>query len=155
MLSIVQAESEETLARVQELFREYADSLGINLCFQDFEKELAGLPGDYAPPAGRLYLAFEEARPAGCVGLRKISADVCEMKRLYVRPLYRGKGVGRRLALTLIEDARKIGYSRMFLDTVPSMKRAIALYRSLGFKPIAPYRHSPIEDAMFMELRLT
>lgn len=155
MLTIVQAEFHENLAQVRELFREYADSLGFDLCFQDFEKELAGLPGDYAPPAGRLYLAFEEARPAGCVGLRKISADVCEMKRLYVRPLDRGKGVGRRLAMTLIEDARKIGYSRMFLDTVRSMKRAIALYGSLGFKPIEPYRHNPIEDAMFKELRLT
>lgn len=155
MLKIARAHTPKYLGTVRELFREYADSLGVDLCFQDFEKELAGLPGDYAPPSGRLYLALDDKDPAGCVALRKISRDVCEMKRLYVRPLFRGSSVGRQLARKLIGDARRIGYQRMRLDTLPTMKRAQALYTSLGFKLIPPYRDNPVEGATFMELRLT
>lgn len=154
MLKIVEAHTEEHLETLRKLFREYADSLGFDISFQNFEKELAELPGDYAPPAGRLYLAIEGKRSAGCIALRKLSVDDCEMKRFYVCPLFRGKGVGKRLAAALIGEARQIGYKRMLLDTVPSMKRAIVLYRALGFKPIPPYRHNPIAGASFMELVL-
>lgn len=136
------------------LFREYADSLGFDLSFQNFEQELAELPGHYAPPGGRLYLAFEKGRPAGCIALRKISDEDCEMKRFYVCPLYRGKGVGKKLATLVIGEARQIGYKRILLDTVPAMKRAISLYRALGFKRIPAYRENPVPGASFMELVL-
>ncbi|MBI4240630.1 MAG: GNAT family N-acetyltransferase [Candidatus Rokubacteria bacterium] len=149
---IFQAESKDDLAHVRTLFREYADSLGLDLGFQGFERELAELPGEYAPPHGRLLLARSGTEIAGCVGLRRIADGVSEMKRLYVRPDYRGKGIGKRLALAVIEEARRIGYARMRLDTLPSMGEAIALYRSLGFRPIEPYRYNPVPGAMFMEL---
>ena len=154
MVKIVPAQSGQSIETARVLFREYADSLGVDLCFQDFEKELATLPGDYAPPSGRLYLALEEAGPSGCVGLRKISSEICELKRLYVRPLFRGKGVGRRLVLEAVKNARRIGYQRMRLDTLPSMKRAQELYLSMGFKPIPPYRANPVPGADFLELEL-
>lgn len=126
----------------------------MDLCFQGFEKELADLPGEYAPPGGRLYLAFVKEELAGCVGLRKIAEGICEMKRLYVRPLSRGQGIGRRLVLELVKDARELGYSKMRLDTLPSMKRAQELYRSMGFKPIDPYRPNPVAGALYLELNL-
>lgn len=154
MLKLAEAKSKQEIELVRSLFREYADSLGIDLCFQDFEQELAGLPGDYAPPAGRLYLAYQDQQPAACVGLRKIGEGICEMKRLYVRPLYRGQGIGRQLVLTLVKDARALGYSRMRLDMLPSMKRALELYKTIGFKPIDPYRSNPVPGAMFLELNL-
>lgn len=154
MLKLIRAESKEQIDLARVLFREYAASLGVDLCFQDFETELANLPGDYAPPAGRLYLAYEDEQPAGCVGLRKIDDEICEMKRLYVRPLSRGQGIGRQLVLALVKDARELGYSRMRLDTLPSMKRAFELYRTMGFKPIGPYRANPVPGAMFLELNL-
>lgn len=154
MMKIIEAHSPEHIEIVRNLFREYADSLGFDLCFQNFEQELAELPGDYAPPEGRLYLALEWSRPAGCVALRKLADDTCEMKRFYVRPLFRGRGVGKKLATALIGEARQMGYKRMLLDTVPSMQRAIVLYRALGFRPVAPYRDNPIEGATFMELLL-
>jgi len=154
MPRIIEAHSPEHIEIARNLFKEYAASLGFDLCFQNFEQELAELPGDYAPPEGRFYLALERSRPAGCVALRKLAADACEMKRFYVRPLFRGRGVGKKLATALIGEARQMGYKRMFLDTVPSMQRAIVLYRALGFRPVAPYRDNPIEGATFMELLL-
>lgn len=154
MLKIFQAKTEESLELVRILFEEYADSLGFDLCFQDFEEELANLPGGYALPEGRLLLGTYRDQVAGCVALRKLSEGVCEMKRLYVRPDLRGLKIGRALAEAVIEQARSIGYARMRLDTVPSMNIARALYMSLGFKETSPYRHNPIEGAVFMELTL-
>jgi ribosomal protein S18 acetylase RimI-like enzyme len=154
MARIVQADKPEDVETVRALFREYAASIGVDLSFQGFEQGLAGLPGDYTPPTGRLYLAYVEEAPAGCVGLRKIEEGVCEMKRLYVRPLYRGKGIGRQLVLALAKDGRELGYSKVRLDTLPTMKRAQELYRAMGFKPTDPYRANPVEGALFLELNL-
>jgi len=129
--------------------------LGFNLCFQSFDQELAGLPGDYAPPEGRLLLAHYDGALAGCVALHKLEPHVCEMKRLYLRPQFRGKGTGRALAETIIWEARAIGYRRMRLDSVePVMQAAVAMYRRLGFTEIAAYRPNPIPGAMYMELEL-
>jgi GNAT superfamily N-acetyltransferase len=151
----VQVESPAQIAQVRELFLEYANSLGFSLCFQNFDKELAGLPGDYAPPDGRLFLAEYEGQSAGCIALHKLEPGICEMKRLYLRAAFRGKGLGRALAEHLIAEARGIGYRHMRLDTVePVMKGAVVLYRQLGFKEIEPYRSNPIEGAMYMELSL-
>ena len=155
MFEFVQAVSPEEVSRARSLFEEYADRLGISLCFQNFEKELAELPGAYSPPDGRFFLAFDEAQLAGCVALRKIGGGACEMKRLYVRPEFRGKGMGRALALKIIEEARSLGYERMRLDTLPErMDAAIGMYRSLGFREIEPYYENPVEGALFMELSL-
>lgn len=156
-MTILQAETPDHLRETRLLFEEYAASLGFDLSFQDFEAELAGLPGAYAPPRGRLLLAFhdrEGGRPAGCVALREIEEGVCEMKRLYVRPDFRALRLGRALAEAVIAEARKIGYSSMRLDTVPSMGRAQDLYRTLGFREIPPYRFNPIPGTAFLELRL-
>jgi putative acetyltransferase len=153
--SFHQAESPAHIAQARELFLEYAQSLGFSLCFQNFEKELADLPGDYAPPQGRLLLAQYEGQPTGCVALRPKESRVCEMKRLYLRPQFRGKGLGRILAERIIAEAREIGYQRMRLDTVePVMKDAVAMYRKLGFKDIEPYCTNPEAGAMYMELQL-
>jgi putative acetyltransferase len=152
---ISQAESDSEIAQVRELFMEYAESLGFSLCFQNFDRELAELPGEYAPPGGRLLLARYGAEPAGCVALRSLEPGICEMKRLYIRPQFRGRGLGKMLANTSISEAKKIGYKTLRLDTVePKMKSAVALYRALGFREIAPYRPNPIEGAMYMELEL-
>jgi putative acetyltransferase len=159
-MKLIQVQSPEEVSRARELFEEYAVWLGLNLCFQNFEKELAELPGDYATPRGRLFLALEHDEVAGCVALRKIDGgksgdSVCEMKRLYVRPAFRGTGLGHTLVKTIIEAAREIGYAHMRLDTLPGkMDRAIAMYRSLGFKNIEPYYNNPVEGAAFMELEL-
>jgi putative acetyltransferase len=127
----------------------------VNLCFQNFEQELAGLPGYYAPPDGRLLLAEYEGQLAGCVALHKWETGVCEMKRLYLRPSFRGKGLGRVIAEKIIAEARNIGYRNMRLDTIePIMKDAVEMYRKLGFREIAPYRPNPIAGAMYMELQL-
>lgn len=154
MLSYIQAESPTDIEKTRELFLEYANSLGFSLCFQGFGKEVAGLPGAYAPPEGRLVLAFDDVDAAGCVALRKISPGICEMKRLYVRPAFRGRHLGRELAERIIAEARRIGYERMCLDTLPIMKEAIELYRTLGFHEISPYYANPVEGALFMELSL-
>jgi putative acetyltransferase len=150
-----QADSPLQVARARELFLEYAQSLGFSLCFQGFDKELAGLPGDYAPPEGRLLLTEYDGRLAGCVALHSLEPGICEMKRLYLRPEFRGKGLGRALAERIIAEARLIGYRRMRLDTVePVMRDAVAMYRKLGFREVAPYRTNPIAGAMYMELEL-
>jgi GNAT superfamily N-acetyltransferase len=155
VLTFAEAETPAQLAQARELFLEYAQSLGFSLCFQNFDQELASLPGDYAPPEGRLLLAKYESQLAGCVALHKLEAEVCEMKRLYLRPSFRGKGLGRALAERIIAEARQIGYRRMRLDTVePVMKDAVAMYRRLGFQQVAPYRSNPIAGAMYMELEL-
>ena len=154
-LSVFQGRSPTQIAQARELFLEYAQSLGFSLCFQNFDKELAGLPGDYAPPEGRLLLAEYNGQLAGCVALHKLEAGICEMKRLYLRPHFRGQGLGRALAERIIAEARRIGYERMRLDTVePVMKDAVAMYRKLGFKEIGPYRPNPIAGAVYMELKL-
>jgi putative acetyltransferase len=155
VLTFAQAETPEQIAQARELFLEYAQSLGFSLCFQNFDKELADLPGEYAPPAGRLLLAKFEGQLAACVALHKLDSGICEMKRLYLRPQFRGKGVGRALAERIIAEAREIGYQRMRLDTVePVMKDAVAMYRKLVFKEIAPYCANPMAGAIYMELEL-
>ncbi|HEY3616355.1 MAG TPA: GNAT family N-acetyltransferase [Candidatus Sulfotelmatobacter sp.] len=153
--AVAQAESPQQIAAARELFLEYAQSLGFSLCFQSFDKELAGLPGDYAPPEGRLLLATYQDQLAGCVALHPLGPQVCEMKRLYLRPQFRGKGLGRALVDQIIAEARQIGYQSIRLDTVePRMKDAVAMYRKLGFHEIAPYCSNPIAGALYMELDL-
>jgi len=154
-MEIVQAQSSQAVQHARELFQEYAAWLGISLCFQNFDQELAELPGEYMPTSGRLLLAQQDSDIAGCVALRKIDEGTCEMKRLFVRPNFRGKGLGRRLTESIIKEARQIGYERMRLDTLPGwMDRAVAMYRSLGFRDIEPYYHNPVAGAAFMELLL-
>ncbi len=154
-LSFLQTESPDQIAHARELFLEYAQSLGFSLCFQNFDKELAELPGDYAPPEGRLLLAEFEGQLAGCVALHKLAPNICEMKRLYLRPQFRGKSLGRALADRIIAEASQIGYQSMRLDTVePVMKDAVAMYRKIEFREIAPYCANPIAGALYMELRL-
>lgn len=157
MFHFVRAESEAQVEEARKLFLEYASWLGLDLCFQNFEQELAGLPGKYAAPEGRLLLALddESGALAGCVALRKLDQERCEMKRLYVRPYLRGKGLGRRLAESIIAEARGIGYRRMLLDTLPErMGQAVEMYRSMGFREVEPYYHNPVKGAVFMELLL-
>jgi putative acetyltransferase len=150
-----QAATPAQIAQARELFLEYAQSLGFSLCFQNFDQELAGLPGDYAPPGGRLLLAELSGELAGCVALHKFDNDICEMKRLYLRPKFRGKGLGRILAEAIIAEAHQIGYRRMRLDTVgPVMQDAVAMYRKLGFREIAPYRANPMAGTLYLELTL-
>jgi ribosomal protein S18 acetylase RimI-like enzyme len=159
MLQIIVAESANHIGQAQELFREYGSAREILPCVRDFERELATLPGAYGSPEGRLFLAFEEGQesagqPAGCVALRKFGHDSCEMKRLYVRPAFRGKGVGMMLVEKLISDARSIGYTRMVLDTLPTMREAHKLYRQLGFREIPAYWKNPIPGVLYFELLL-
>lgn len=154
-IEIAQAARRKHLEQVRGLFLEYAQSLGFTLCFQGFDKELAELPGRYAPPQGRLLLATINGLPAGCVALHKLEHDICEMKRLYTRPQFRGLGLGRQLTEKILAEARAIGYEKMRLDTiVGKMNRAIELYRQLGFLEINSYRPNPIPGALYMELEL-
>ena len=154
-MKLIQVQTDSEVQEARRLFEEYAAWLGVNLCFQNFEKELAELPGEYVPPTGRLFLAFDGDQVSGCVALRGLGELTCEMKRLYVRPDFRGKGLGRELTQKVINAARQIGYQRMRLDTLPGkMDRAIAMYRSLGFREIAPYYDNPVAGATFMELSL-
>lgn len=155
MVELIEATRGDLLGEVRALFREYAATLGISLCFQGFEEELAGLPGRYAPPGGTILLARGSGMLAGCVAMRPLDErGVCEMKRLYVRENARGLGLGGMLARTVIENARLAGYARMRLDTLPAMKAAMAMYERLGFKDIAPYCHNPHEGVRYMELVL-
>ena len=155
MIEITQAESPKQIEEIRRLFREYENWLGIDLCFQDFEKELANLPGKYVKPDGRLFLISVENKTAGCIALRKIDVDICEMKRLYVRGDFRGSGLGKMLVEKLIEEARSAGYKKMRLDTLPDkMPSAVRLYKSYGFCEIAPYYHNPHGETLFMELDL-
>jgi GNAT superfamily N-acetyltransferase len=154
-MNFIQASSLVEIEHARELFREYETWLNLDLCFQNFEKELAELPGAYAPPTGRLLLAFADDELAGCVALRRLSDKVCEMKRLFLRPQFHGRGLGRELAERIIEEARDIGYQRMRLDTLTEhMGNAIALYRALGFTEIEPYYNNPVPGALFLELML-
>ena len=148
-------ESGPDLEQIRALFLEYARSLNFNLCFQSFEKELQELPGLYGTPQGRLILCKVEGRAAGCIALKPLETGVCEMKRLFVRPEFRGKRLGAKLAAHIIGEARAIGYSAMRLDTIRgTMHDAIALYRSIGFEEIPPYYENPIPNACYMELKL-
>ena len=153
-MEIFQAQSAEQIAQARVLFEEYAADLGVDLCFQGFEAELAGLPGAYAPPNGRLLLAVQHDEVAGCIALRALEDSVCEMKRLFLRPAFRGQGLGLRLVRAAIDEARRIGYRAMRLDTLPTMAAAAALYHSLGFRTIPAYRHNPVPGTLYMELRL-
>jgi putative acetyltransferase len=151
---IVDGHGEEHLPAVRRLFEEYADSLEVDLGFQDFERELRELPGEYAPPTGRLLLALDGDEPAGCVALRPYEPEVCEMKRLYVRPTHQGTGLGRRLAEAILEAGRDAGYTAMRLDTLPTMEAARGLYRSLGFEEIEAYRPNPVHGTTYFQRRL-
>jgi GNAT superfamily N-acetyltransferase len=154
-MQIFAASTQEDIEHARTLFEEYAASLGISLCFQNFDDELKTLPGKYAPPGGRLLLATENDELAGCIALRKLDDGACEMKRLFVRPAYRSQGLGRVLVNKIIDEARILGYTHMRLDTLPGlMDKAIALYRSFGFNEIGPYCENPVEGAKFMELEL-
>jgi putative acetyltransferase len=154
-IRVVDAEGEAGLDHARHLFRayaeEYAGSIAETLCLQGFEAEVAGLPGRYAPPSGCLLLAMQGDSPAGCVGLRDLGDGTCEMKRLYVVPEFRGRGVGRLLVAEIIRRAERVGHQRMVLDTVPEMAQAIALYRSLGFANTSPYWDGPVDRTIYLE----
>ncbi len=154
-LGIEPAAGAQDMATLRVLFLEYQDWLGVDLCFQGFEQELASLPGDYAPPAGGVWLAHVEGALAGCVGLRPHDGGACEMKRLWVRPGFRGLGLGRRLAETSIAAAGRAGYRTLCLDTLAFMDRARALYQTLGFHEIPAYYDNPLEDVRYLELNLS
>jgi len=154
MIAIRPADFPTDLAIVRQLLREYAQDLGIDLSFQNFQAELASLPGRYAPPQGRLLLAWDGSRAVGCVALRPLDDGTCEMKRLYVQPEARSRQLGRRLAARICREASDAGYKRMRLDTLPTMSSPRRLYSTLGFEPIEPYVFNPIEGAVFLELQL-
>jgi len=154
MATIVPVRSPEQLSAVRGLFAEYVAWLGIDLSYQNFATEFAELPWHYAPPRGELLLALEDGGAAGCVAVKPIEGDACEFKRFFVRPSFRGRGLGLALGRAIVSEARRIGYRRMRLDTLPSMKAAVAVYVSLGFKPIEAYHPTPVPGTIFMELDL-
>lgn len=151
---IQEATSTKQLDMIRDLFREYEQFLQVDLCFQDFEEELAKLPGKYAPPDGALLLALSSDQPVGCIALRKLEEGICEMKRLYVKPQGRGTGLGSILASEIISIARRRGYSTMRLDTLDTLTEAIGLYQRLGFRQVAPYYDNPLPGALYWELDL-
>lgn len=154
-MQVKQATTSEDIEAARALFKEYEAWLGISLCFQNFDQELANLPGSYAPPKGRLFLVYESDQLAGSIALRPIDHTTCEMKRLFLRSDFRGKGLGRKMVESILKEAQTIGYLRIRLDTIPGrMSEAISLYRSFGFKEIEPYYDSPFGDTLFMELDL-
>ena len=154
-VELVEAASPEQIEQARALFLEYAESLSFSLCFQSFDEELKSLPGAYTPPGGRLLLANYHSQLAGCIALRPLEPTICEMKRLYVRPAFRGKGVGRLLVDRIIAEARVIGYQSMRLDTVvQEMQDGVALYRRRGFREIPPYRTNPVGGVIYLELAL-
>jgi len=142
------------LVAVRSLFQEYAESLNFDLDFQDFSQELETLPGKYSAPKGSILVAKENGETLGCVAVRPLGSEICEMKRLYVKPAHRGKKVGRELAMAIIEEAKRLGYKAMRLDTVEAMKEASALYWALGFQQIDAYYYNPLPGAMYFELKL-
>ncbi|MEO7795842.1 MAG: GNAT family N-acetyltransferase [Thermoanaerobaculia bacterium] len=147
---ITLAVSAEEIAIVRELFHEYHAQIGIDLCFQGFAHEVEGLPGEYAPPFGRLFLAAHDGAPVGCIALRAVDATRCEMKRLFLRPEARGLGLGRALVDLLLEEARAIGYEEIVLDTLPTLVEAQRIYEQLGFRDIPPYRENPVSGARYL-----
>lgn len=153
-IEIVTANGDAPFDKARLLFREYAERLGVDLCFQNFEQELIDLETIYSLPGGALLLAFCDREIAGCVAVRRFEAEICEMKRLYVKPQFQNCGIGGQLAAAIIEKGRELGYKRMRLDTLPSMNAAQKLYSSLGFKKIAAYRYNPDPQTVFMELDL-
>lgn len=155
MQTVAPARSNADLGEVRVMFREYAELVAEALCFQDYDRELAALPGEYAPPGGELLLARDAQGALGCVALRRLDPASGEMKRMYVRERSRGSGLGRRLAVAIIEEARKRKYERLLLDTLPKLATAISLYRSLGFREVGPYLPSPTPAAICFELRLS
>jgi putative acetyltransferase len=153
-MNIIHVQTPQHVEEIRSLFREYEQFLNVDLCFQGFEEELAGLPGRYGPPAGALLMALDGEYAAGCVALREIDEGVCEMKRLYVRPGYRGDGIGRQLAQSIIDQAISLGYTLMRLDTLDTLKQAMGLYSSFGFTKTAPYYDNPLEGVVYWELPL-
>jgi ribosomal protein S18 acetylase RimI-like enzyme len=145
----------ETADEARQLFSEYAQSLNIDLAFQNFEAELNSLPGKYGPPDGQLLLARVDGAAAGCIALRRLSEEICEMKRLYVRDAYRGLGIGRKLVAAIVEEAKNMHYGFIRLDTLPTMRQAQGLYQAFGFYDIEPYVYNPVIGTRFLELRLT
>ena len=154
MTQIIQAQTQDHYQWVRKLFQQYADFLGLDLEFQGFSQELANLPGDYSAPQGCILMAVRAAEFVGCVALRPLEGSICEMKRLFVLPGFQGQKIGRALALGIIDEARARGYARMRLDTIASMTEAKQLYRSLGFRPIKPYRFNPLDNPTYFELDL-
>jgi putative acetyltransferase len=154
MIGIIEANTNELITQAKRLFLEYAESLDFDLCFQNFNNELNDFPSQYSPPTGNLLLSFSENEAIGCVGIQCFEKDICEMKRLYVKPEYRGKGAGKELAVSAIKSGKALGYEYMRLDTLSSMETANQLYKSLGFIEIDPYRDNPIDGAIYMELNL-
>ncbi|MCK8823451.1 GNAT family N-acetyltransferase [Fuchsiella alkaliacetigena] len=154
-MKIIRAEKEKEIEQVKNLFKEYAKSFDFKLDTEDFKKELSTLPGRYSSPNGRLLLCRVDDEAVGCIALRRLSEDICEMKRMYVRPDFRGAGLGKGLAKAIINEARSLGYQKMRLSTIDSMQKAISIYKSLGFKEIEPYKNAIQECAVYMELDLS
>jgi ribosomal protein S18 acetylase RimI-like enzyme len=153
-IKIEKANADKEIESARILFLEYAKSLNFDLCFQGFDEELKNLPGDYSFPGGEILLAYCDGKLAGCAALRKFEEEISEMKRMYVRPEFRGKKIGRLLAVNIINDAKEMGYKKMRLDTIETMKEAIALYKDIGFKEISSYRYNPVDNVKYMELDL-